>query len=48
MNKKKFCSFYVSEYHLLTILLPYIDEQIKNNQNVEVDLERITEDTIVI
>ena len=30
MNKKKFCSFYVSEYHLLTILLPYLDKQIKN------------------
>ena len=39
MNKKKFCSFYVSEYHLLTILLPYIDVQIKKEQNVEVILE---------
>lgn len=39
MNKKKFCSFYVSEYHLLTILLPYINEQISKSQNVEVILE---------
>ena len=46
MNKKKFCSFYVSEYHLLTILLPYIDEQIKNNQNVEVILEEDMIDSV--
>lgn len=46
MNKKKFCSFYVSEYHLLTILLPYIDEQIKNNQNVEVVLEEDMIDSV--
>lgn len=39
MNKKDFCSFYVSEYHLLTILLPYINEQISNSKNVEVILE---------
>ena len=39
MNKKKFCSFYVSEYHLLTILLPYINEQINNSKNIEVVLE---------
>ena len=39
MNKKKFCSFYVSEYHLLTILLPYINEKIEKSQNVEVILE---------
>ena len=39
MNKKKFCSFYVSEYHLLTILLPYINEKILDSQNVEVILE---------
>ena len=46
MNKKKFCSFYVSEYHLLTILLPYIDEQIKNNQNLEVVLEEDMIDSV--
>lgn len=39
MKKKNFCSFYVSEYHLLTILLPYIDEQISNLKNVEIILE---------
>ena len=39
MKKKNFCSFYVSEYHLLTILLPYIDEQISNSKKVQVILE---------
>ena len=39
MNRKSFCSFYVSEYHLLTILLPYINEQISNFKNVELILE---------
>lgn len=39
MKKKSFCSFYVSEYHLLTILLPYINEQISNSKNIEVILE---------
>ena len=39
MKKKSFCSFYVSEYHLLTILLPYIDEQISDSKNVKVILE---------
>lgn len=39
MKKKSFCSFYVSEYHLLTILMPYINEKISNLKNVEVILE---------
>ena len=46
MKKKSFCSFYVSEYHLLTILMPYINEQIKNNQNVEVVLEEDMIDSV--
>ena len=39
MKKKSFCSFYVSEYHLLTILVPYINEQISDSKNVELILE---------
>ena len=34
MNKKKMCSFFVSEYHLLTMLLPYINEEIVKNKNL--------------
>lgn len=29
MSNQKFCNFYVSENHLLTVLMPYIDEKIK-------------------
>lgn len=32
MNKQKFCSFYVSDVHLVTMLLPYINEKIKENR----------------
>lgn len=39
MDRKSFCSFYISEYHLLTILLPYIDKEISNSKNIEVILE---------
>lgn len=39
MENKKVCSFYVSEYHLLTILLPYINEKIIENKNVEIFAE---------
>lgn len=32
MNNQKFCNFYVSSYHLLTVLMPYIDEKIKEQK----------------
>lgn len=32
MNKQKFCSFYASYIHLVTMLLPYINEKIKENK----------------
>lgn len=32
MNKPKFCSFYVSDIHLVTMLLPYINEKIKEKK----------------
>lgn len=40
VEKKKICSFFVSEYHLLTILLPYINEKTTENKNVELMLEK--------
>ena len=46
MKKKSFCSFYVSEYHLLTILMPYINEKISNFKNVEVILENDMSDYV--
>lgn len=32
MNKSKYCSFYVSDIHLVTMLLPYINEKTKENK----------------
>lgn len=40
IEKKKVCSFFVSEYHLLTILLPYINEKIVENKKVELMIEK--------
>lgn len=39
MNNKKFCSFYISEFHLLTILMPYINEKVSENKKIELILE---------
>ena len=40
---KKICNFYVSEYHLEIMLLPYISKKIDNEENItiitEIDLE---------
>ena len=32
MNKLRYCSFYVSDIHLVTMLLPYINEKIKQKR----------------
>ena len=32
MNKSKYCSFYVSDIHLVTMLLPYINEKMKEGK----------------
>ena len=40
MNNKKICCFYISTFHLFTIILPYINEQIKNGKNVELVLQK--------
>ena len=34
MNKKRLCCFYVNDIHLITMLLPYINERI--NESTEV------------
>lgn len=39
MNNQKVCSFYISEFHLLTILLPYINEKIKEQREIAVILQ---------
>lgn len=32
MNKLRYCSFYVSDIHLVTMLLPYINEKMKEKK----------------
>lgn len=34
MEKEKICSFYVSDFHLITILLPYINEKITEEKEI--------------
>ena len=45
-NKERACSFYVSDYHLEMILLPYINDKIKNNENVTIQTERDLRESI--
>ena len=33
-NIEKLCSFYVSDWHLVTMLLPYINKEINENANI--------------
>jgi len=40
MENQKICSFYISEFHLLTILLPYINEKILEQKKVAVILQK--------
>ncbi len=40
MKNQKICTFFVSEYHLLTIILPYINKTINEEKDVAVILER--------
>ena len=39
MNKRKLCCFYVSDIHLITMLLPYINERINKSTKVITILE---------
>lgn len=39
MNKRKLCCFYVSDVHLITMLLPYINERINKSTKVITILE---------
>ncbi len=40
MSNQKICSFYISEFHLLTILLPYINEKILEKKKIAVILQK--------
>ena len=39
MNKKRLCCFYVNDIHLITMLLPYINERINESTEIITVLE---------
>ena len=43
---EKICSFYISEYHLEMILLPFINDKIENNKKVIIETEYNLEETL--
>ena len=43
---KKICSFYVSDLHLVTMLLPYLDKKIKAKENIITILEKNLESDV--
>ena len=45
-NIEKLCSFYVSDWHLVTMLLPYINKQINEKANIITILEKDIEENI--
>lgn len=45
---EKLCSFYVSDWHLVTMLLPYINKQINEKSNIITILENDIEENIKI
>lgn len=45
-NIEKICSFYVSDWHLVTMLLPYINKQINEKANIITLLEMDIEENI--
>lgn len=45
-NIEKLCGFYVSDWHLVTMLLPYINKQINEKANIITILENDIEENI--
>ncbi len=45
-NIEKICSFYVSDWHLVTMLLPYINRQINEKANIITILENNIENNV--
>lgn len=45
---KKICNFYVSDYHLEIMLLPYISKKLENKESIVIITEKNLEDTIKI
>lgn len=47
-NIKKMCSFYASDFHLEMIILPYIEEKIKENKEIRIITENNLEESMKI
>ena len=45
---KKICNFYVSEYHLEIMLLPYISKKIDNKENIIIITEKDLRNTLKV
>lgn len=45
-NVKKTCSFYVSNWHLTVMLLPYIKNEVEKNEQIKTFLEENLEENI--
>ena len=45
-NIEKLCGFYVSDWHLVTMLLPYINKQINEKANIITILEKEIEENV--
>lgn len=45
---EKMCSFYVSEYHLEMILLPFVNKKIEKKENVIIKTEYNLEETLKV
>lgn len=45
-NIKKICGFYVSDWHLVTMLLPYINKEINEKANIITILENNIEENV--
>ncbi|MCI8655106.1 MAG: hypothetical protein HFJ48_04460 [Clostridia bacterium] len=47
-NIKRMCSFYVSDFHLEMIILPYIAEKINENKNIKIVTESSLEQSMKV
>lgn len=47
-NLTKLCSFYVSDWHLVTMLLPYINKKIKEQAKIATILEKDIQENIKV
>ena len=46
-NIEKICGFYVSDWHLAVMLLPYINQEAKNNKSIITFLQQNLEDNML-